>query len=79
MDDINMRTRRVTFADLKPGHKFCITETGFAEFPHGVYMRVKGTVVTCVPNNEYGNEYCNAICLTTGVIKSFVEMQNVWV
>ena len=83
-----MRTRRVTFADLKPGHKFCISATGFAEFPHGVYMRVRGTVVSCVPNtdttkkiipgDEYG-EYCNAISLTNGEILFINEMQNVWV
>lgn len=77
--DTNMRTRKVTFADLKPGHKFCKTKLGFAEFPQGVYMRVKGTVVSCIPDEEFGDEYCNTISLTNGEISFVNEMQDVWI
>ena len=64
-NDTNSFLQEVPFSEIKPGQIF--NRGNYS------YVRVNGWVITCIPDEEYGDEYSNVISLKNGDCESFED------
>lgn len=66
--------KEVKFKDVKPGQQF--SEINGSE---KLTMKLQGHAVTCIPDEEFGNEFNNSVSLVNGRLRKFEDDELVYV
>jgi hypothetical protein len=70
------------FIDAKPGKMFTISgkiHWSDLKFPNGFNVKTDGFNVGCIPGEEYGDYFFNAVSMSNGQGMFFEDSQEIYV